>query len=159
MDVRVRDDRERAVVELWRRGHLSWITIQVYLHWVRRFKSYCDQHGLIEADQLSLSGALRFALYYTGPRLNGRRSARSSREAARNAIHAWAYALRSLGARVPVWKDKPEPLALPPLLSEYCEYRRAHAGVAEGTLTRDIDTVQRFLQYLRGRRRMLDHVA
>src|SRR3954454_6821215 len=108
MDVRLRDDRERAVVELWRRGHLSWSTIQVYLHWVRRFRIYCDQCGLIEADQLSLAGALRFAGKYAGPRLNGSRSARSSRDSARNAIHAWACALRSLGARVPAWKDKPE---------------------------------------------------
>jgi integrase/recombinase XerD len=159
MDVRLCDDRERAVVDLWRRGHLAWSTIQVYLHWVRRFKTYCDKRELIEADQLSLAGALRFAQNYAGPRLNGRRSARSSRESARNAIHAWACALRSLGALVPAWKDKPEPLVLPPLLNEYCEYRRAHAGVAEATLTRDIDTVQRLLQYLRGRRRMLDHVA
>src|SRR5689334_4468379 len=148
MDVGFRHDRERAVVELWRRGHLSWGTIRVYLGWVRRFRTYCDQREMIEADQLSLSGALRFARNYAGPRLNGRRSARSSRESARNAIHAWACALRSLGALVPAWKDEPEPLVLPPLLNEYCAYRRAHAGVAESTLTRDVDTVQRFLQYL-----------
>jgi integrase/recombinase XerD len=159
MDVRVRDDRERAVVDLWRRGHLSWSTIRVYLNWVRRFKTHCDQRKLIEADQLSSAGALHFARYHVGPRLNGSRYASSSRESARNAIHAWACALRSLGALVPAWKDKPEPLTLSPLLNEYCAYRRAHAGVAESTLTRDLDTVQRFLQYLRRRRRMLDRVS
>jgi site-specific recombinase XerD len=159
MDVRLRDDRERAVVEFWRRGHLSWSTIWVYLGWVRRFMTYCDQRELAEVDQLSLSGALRFARHYAGPRLKRRRCARSSREAAKNAIHAWACALRSLGARVPVWKDSPEPLALPPLLNEYCEYRRAHAGVAESTLARDIDTVQQFLQYLRRIRCRLGRVA
>jgi integrase/recombinase XerD len=159
MAVRVRDDRERAVIDLWRRGHLSWSTIRVYLGWVRRFQTYCDRYGLIEADQLSLSGALRFARKYAGPRLKGRRIARSCRDSARNAIHAWACALRSLGACVPAWKDKPEPQILPPLLNEYCEYRRAHAGVAEGTLTRDIGTAQQFLLYLKRRRRVLDHVA
>jgi integrase/recombinase XerD len=159
MDVRLRDDRERAVVELWRRGHLSWSTIQVYLHWVRRFRSYCDRRKLIEADQLSLAGALRFARNYAGPRLNGRRSARSSRDSARNAIHAWACSLRSLGVNVPAWRNEPEVPALPPLLIEYCEYRRAHNGVAESTLERDIDTVQKFLQYLRRTQRQLDSVA
>src|SRR5579862_990690 len=143
MDVRLRDDRERAVVELWRRSHLSWSTIQVYLYWVRRFKAHCERRKLIEAEQLSLLGALRFARHYVGPRLK-RRSARSSRDSARNAIHAWAYALRSLGAPVPAWKDKPEPLVLPPLLNEYCDYRRTHVGVAESTLTRDVDTMKRF---------------
>ena len=138
MDVRFRDDRERAVVDLWRRGHLSWSTIRVYLNWVRRFRTYCDQRKLIEADQLSSAGALHFARYYVGPRLNGRRCARSSQESARNALHAWACALRSLGARLPAWKNKSEPPVLPSLLNEYCEYRRAHTGVAEATLTRDV---------------------
>jgi site-specific recombinase XerD len=159
MDVRTRDDRERAVVELWRRGHLSWSTIRVYLYWARRFRTYCDQRKLIEADQLSLAGALRFARNYTGPRLNGRRSARSSRDYARNAIHAWACALRSLGVSVPSWRNEPEALVLPPLLNEYCEYRRAHVGVAKSTLERDVDTAQLFLQHLRRRQRTLARAA
>ena len=159
MDVKLRDDRERAVVELWLRGHLSWSTIQVYLHWVRRFRAYCDQRKLIEADQLSLAGALRFARNYMGPRLNGRRSSRSSRDFARNAIHAWACALRSLGVSVPTWKNEPEAPVLPPLLNEYCEYRRVHVGVAESTLERDISTVRQFLQHLRRRQSTLDKVA
>jgi site-specific recombinase XerD len=45
------------------------------------------------------------------------------------------------------------------LLSEYREYRRAHVGVAESTLTRDVNTVQQFLQYLKRRRRMLGDLA
>ena len=159
MDVRIRDDRECAVVGLWRRGHLSWSTIQVYLHWVRRFRTYCAQRKLIEADQLSLAGALRFARNYAGPRMKGRRSARSSRDSARHAIHAWACALRSLGVCVPMWRNEPEAPVLPPLLSQYCEYRRAHAGVAESTLKRDIDTVQRFFQHLRRRQCTIDKVA
>ena len=157
--MKLRDDRERAVVEVWRRGHLSWSTIQAYLHWVRRFRTHCDRRKLIEADQLSLAGALHFARSYAGPRLNGRRSARSCRDSARNAIHAWACALRSLGVNVPTWRCEPEAPLLPPPLSEYCEYRRAHAGVAESTLVRDIDTAQQFLQHLRRRQRTLDSVA
>jgi hypothetical protein len=73
MDVKYRDDRERAVVDLWRRGHLSGRTIQVYLDWVRRFRAYCGQRKLIETDQLSLPGALGFARNYAGPRLHARR--------------------------------------------------------------------------------------
>jgi len=159
MDVRLRDDREHAVVELWRRGHLSWTTIQVYLHWVRRFRVYCAQRKLIEVDELSSAGARRFGRNYVGPRMNGRRSARSCRDAARNAIHAWACALRSLGVSVPIWKSESEAPVWPPLLNEYCEYRRAHNGVAESTLERDIGTVQQFLQHLRRRRCTLGRVG
>jgi integrase/recombinase XerD len=159
MDVKCRDDRERKVVEIWRRGHLSWSTIHIYLHWVRRFKTYCDQRKLIEADQLSLAGALTFARNYVGPRLKGRRAVRSCRDFARSALHAWACALRSLGVSVPTWRDKAKPPALPPLMNEYSEYRRAHVGVAESTLKRDIDTVQQFLQHLRRKQSTLDQVA
>lgn len=159
MKLRFRDDRERAVVALWRRGHLCWSTIQVYLHWIRRFRTYCAQHKLIEADELSLAGALRFIRNYAGPRMNGRRCARSCRDIARNAIHAWACALGSLGVCVPPWKNEPEATVLPPLLNEYREFRRAHMGVAESTLVRDIATAQQFLQHLRRRRAALGNVA
>jgi hypothetical protein len=37
------DDRERAVVDLWRRGHLSAGTIRIYLDWIRRFRAFCEQ--------------------------------------------------------------------------------------------------------------------
>lgn len=157
--MRVLDDPEHAVVEFWRRGHLSWSTIQLYLQWVRRFRTYCHQHDLSEVDQLSLARVLRFAAKYCGPRLNGRRSARSSRDSARNAIHAWACALRSLGVGVPIWRDEPATPTLPPLLNEYCEYRRAHSGVGESTLKRDIDTAKQVLQNLRRRQRPLDGVT
>ena len=77
-----------------------------------------------------------------------------------NAVHAWACALRSLGVpSVPTWRSEPKAPVLPPLLNEYCGYRRAHNGVAESTLKRDIDTVQQFLQHLLRRRRSLDKVA
>lgn len=154
--MRLRDDRERAVVEFWRRGHLSWSTIQLYLNWVRRFRTYCRQRELIELDQLSLAGVLRFARNCPRPRLKGRWSARSSRDSARNAIHAWACALRSLGTSVPTWRNKPAAPTLPPVLNEYCAYRRSHVGVAESTLARDIDTAKQVLQYLRLRQRTLD---
>jgi integrase/recombinase XerD len=64
-----------------------------------------------------------------------------------------------LGVNVPPWRSEPEARALPPLLNEYCEYRRTHNGVAERTLDRDIAIVQQFLQHLRRGRRTLDRVA
>jgi hypothetical protein len=69
--VRVIDCRERAVVELWRKGHLSIGTIVIYLQWVRRFRTYCDKRKLQETEQLTAVGAHRFAKAYAGPRLKG----------------------------------------------------------------------------------------
>ncbi len=58
-----------------------------------------------------------------------------------------------------MWRSEPAPPTLSRLLNEYREYRRAHVGVAESTLKRDVDTVQQFLRHLRRRQRTLDQVA
>lgn len=153
MNEKGRDERERAVVQFWQRGHLSRSTIQVYISWVRRFRAYCRRRELIEADELSLIGACRFTTTYTGPRLKGKALRRSTCDSARNAIHAWACALRALGETLPAWENAPSIQALPPLLDEYRGYRRAHNGVAESTLVRDLDVARRFHEHLRERRR------
>lgn len=153
VDVKVRDERERSVVELWRRGHLSSSTICVYLAWVRRFRAYCGQKQLDETDQLSLTGVMRFTRFSVRPRLGRKQRARRTCESARHALHAWSCALRILGETVPAWRKPREKPKLNPLLSEYAEYRRAHNGVAESTLVRDLDIAQQFLIHLRERRR------
>jgi integrase/recombinase XerD len=145
----VADDRERAVVEFWRKGHVSFGTIVIYLQWVRRFRSYCSNHKLLENEQLTAAGVQRFTRSYAGPRLKGRRSAQSSRDSARNALHAWACALQSMGMPLPPWRDNDQPSALPPLINEYRQYRRAHNGVSERTLVRDVETAREFLMQLR----------
>jgi len=149
------DDRERAVVGLWQRGHLSSGTIQIYLQWVRRFRAYCVTRELVEEDQLSLGGVLQFTRAYAGPRLKGRRISRGSSDGARNALHAWACALRTLGTHLPPWRSTATSPALPSLLNEYCRYRRAHNGIAESTLRRDIETAQGFLAHLHHRHKPL----
>jgi hypothetical protein len=139
--VQVIDPHEREIVGLWRKGHLSRGTITNYLYWVRRFRKCCAKRKLIEAEQLTAAGVDRFLRTYVGPRLKGRRGAQNSRGVASNALHAWACALRILGTPLPQWREKPTP-QLPPLLNEYCKYRRLHNGVSDATLKRDIETAR-----------------
>ena len=146
--VKANDDRERAVVEMWRKGHLSVGTIVIYLHWVRRFRKYCDKQKLLETEQLTAAGVQRFTHAYVGSRLRGRLSARNSRNLASNALHAWACALGALDTPLPPWRDKQAP-QLSPLLKEYCHYRRVHNGVSDGTLVRDVETAGGLLEQLR----------
>jgi integrase/recombinase XerD len=158
MRTRTRDDRERAVVDYWRRGGLSTMTVQLYLGWIRRFRKYCQEHKLDEMEQYCSSGLQRFIRTYAWPRRKGHPSARGA-DTARSAMHAWACALRALGEPVPAWCNQPSARALPPLLSEYAEYRKAHNGTAETTLRRDLETARRFLQHLRGHRRSLGRIS
>jgi integrase/recombinase XerD len=144
------DDRERAVFDFWRKGHVSAGTIAIYLQWVRRFRLYCSKHNLVEHEQLTAAGVQRFTQAYSGPRLKGRRIAQASRDSARNALHAWACALQAMGTSLlPKWRDHIQSPALPPLINEYRQYRRAHNGVSEGTLVRDVETALGFLSQLR----------
>ena len=142
------DKNERAVVAFWRKGHLSCGTIVIYLQWVRRFKDYCNKRKLVEIEQLTAVGVQRFMRAYDGPRLKGQKCAKDTRNVAGNALHAWACALDALGTTVPLWRNKREP-KLSPLLNEYCHYRRAHSGVSETTLLRDVETARSFLAQLR----------
>jgi len=147
------DDRERGVIDLWRKGHVCLATIQIYLQWVRRFRAFCEKRKLDEVEQLTHEGVRRFARLYAGPRLGKRVSAQSSRGVAHNALHAWCCALRALGVAAPPWRVKREAPPLPPLLGEYRRFRKAHSGVSDWTLCRDIDTAAGFLALLRSRRR------
>jgi hypothetical protein len=90
--VRAIDPRERAVVDLWRKSRLRCGTIINYLYWVRRFRKYCEKRGLVETEQLTVSGMVCFLRAYIGPRLKRRTSAQNSRNLANNALHAWACA-------------------------------------------------------------------
>lgn len=146
--VRPIDSRERAVVELWRKGRLSAGTIVNYLHWIRRFRKYCDKRKLPETEQLTAAGVRRFTRDYVGPRLMGRQSSQNSWNSANNALHAWAWALGALGTPLPTWREKHVP-SLSPVLKEYCHYRRAHNGVSDRTLVRDVETARGFLGQLR----------
>ena len=153
------DDRERAVVVLWRKGHISSRTIQIYLQWVGRFRAFCEKRKLDETEQVTLTGVLRFTQAYAGPRLKARRIAGQSRAIARNALHAWACSLRALGTPLPPWRDHNKTSRLPPLLDEYCHYRRSHNGVSESTLIRDVDTARGFLAQLRLGRKSVERAT
>lgn len=143
---------------LWRSGDISPGSARTYLDWVRRFYAYCERLGLDEVAELTLEGAWRFARSYVGPRTKGPVCA-SSCLIARNALHAWAYAIRALGAALPEWNPKRALAPMSPLLKEYCEFRRLHRGVAEGTLRRDSDDVRVFLSLLRKSRKSVNRMT
>jgi integrase/recombinase XerD len=153
------DDHERAVVDVWRKGHLRSGTIQTYLQWVRRFRAFCENRKLDEVGHLTREGIRRFVGCYAGPRLGRRKSAPSSTGVAHNALHAWSCALRALGVATPPWRVKSEAPPLPPLLGEYRLFRKAHCGVSDWTLRRDIDTAGAFLALLRSRKRPIEQTS
>lgn len=147
-----RDDRERGVIAVWRESGLRDGVIAHYLIWVRRYRAHCRAQDIDEIAQLTLAHTLAFAESYVGRR-RGAGVSKSTRRAARNALHAWSCALPLLDVAVPRWRPELTPPQLPALLRAYSEYRRSHRGVAPRTLKRDLNVAADFLRRLRSLRR------
>lgn len=150
MGIRGRDERERQVLKQWVCSGLGAAACNVYLLRVRQFREHCRRRDLDEESQLTRDGFTRFAEAYVGPR-TGRAIGVSSRNSVRNAVRAWAYALRALGVEVPAWSPPRAPAALSPLLTAYAKYRRDHRGVAASTIQREVETAKVFLALLRAK--------
>ena len=150
MDVRGRGERERQVLQRWVSSGLGAAACTAYLLRVRQFLEHCRRHKLDDASQLTRDGFTQFADAFVGPRTRGPISA-SSRNSFRNAVRAWAFALRALGVAVPSWDPPRAPSALPPLFRAYCDYRRDHRGVAESTIRKEVETATAFVALLRAK--------
>jgi len=149
-----RDGREKAVIDTWRAGGLSWSTIAVYLGWVRRWRAHCCARGIDELHHLTLTGIATYTSTLIGPRKR-RLVGRASKAVAANSLHGWSCALRKLGEAVPSWRPSPSAPSLPGLLEAYAEHRRAHRGVAPVTIRHDVDVASGFLASLRARHRSI----
>jgi integrase/recombinase XerD len=145
-----RDEREKAVISVWRSGGLGLGTIAAYLGWVRRWRTYWAGKRVDDVHHLTLSEVSRFLSSLIGPR-HGRRVSRASRALAANSLHGWWCALEKLGASVPCWRPTRPTSPLPVLLQAYVDHRRAYRGVAPGTLKHDVDVASAFLAALKAR--------
>lgn len=122
-------------------------TIVAYLTCVRRFRAHWRSRGIDEIERLTVAQVRTFAGAYVGPR-RGMRVGASARLLLQNALHAWSCALGCSGESVPPWHASAAPRRWPPLITEYGEYRRAHRGIATGTLARDLEVASDFVRSL-----------
>jgi site-specific recombinase XerD len=150
--VETRGERERSVVERWVSSGLSAAACGIYLNRIRRFRAHCQSLGLDEEAELTRDGLARFLVAYVGPRKGGPMGM-SSRNSFGCAVRAWAYALRTLGVQVPVWRSVAPPAPLSPLLTAFCKYRRDQRGVVAATIDAEVEIAKDFLSLLRSRGR------
>jgi len=127
----------------------------VYPLAVRHYRRYCARWKLREVDGLTLGGSRAFAAAYAREHRCGRAAAARM---SRSALRAWSIALARLGRSVPPWTTPATGPVLLPLVKEYVDYRRSHAGVSGATIKRDIEVGNSFLQFLYQRRRRLPDV-
>ncbi len=153
-----KEDREQAVVRLWKENRISAGAAVRYLQWVRPFRDYCQRCRLEETSQLTLEGIKRFLHAYVGLQTKGP-IAPASCHVAWTALHAWAWALGALRVPVPEWRARRASAKLTPLWAAYYDYRRSHCGIAEHTLRRDVWIAKVFLALLPGGRESVSKIS
>lgn len=145
------DKNLSQVTHFWCRNGLKPGSVAVYSRWIQAFRRYCHKRGLKELTELTLEGSRGFADYYARER---RIRQSLARESARSALHAWSNALVAFGIQVSTWKPvETPPVIRVPIVRQFIEYRRGHAGVSDRTLHQDQTTSLEFLEFLRQRKR------
>lgn len=152
-----RRELKHRVVALWRASGLTPATIGRYLWWVSRFCDACAERGKDDVQSLTEAGCAE--LVRARAKGHGRAKIDAAFAKARSSLRAWAFALTALGIKVPAWRSHAQPpRPVPPLLAEFAEYRRRHAGVAPGTIVLELACASRFVAFLGGRGRRLSAV-
>jgi site-specific recombinase XerD len=148
--------RQRArVVEFWRGLGYSADTIEGYLQWVERHRSWCRARGLNDVGQLTRRSVDRFARSYARAR---EIDVRTAVLGARPAVHTWAKAITGFGFEAPTWVPR-VPGPFDELLARYREFRRRWRGVMESSLRAECVAITGFLKWLRRRRQPLRSLA
>lgn len=148
------DSRLKEVMRVWRKNRcISKVVIVQYRQWIPRFIGYCDRKGLNWEAELTLAGVSRFVKWYTRSRDI---DAEGAFARARSALHAWSDGLQTIGKSLPPWRPPPDPLqSFPLLLREFAAYMREHRGNPENTIIGRIKSTEKFLEFLRSRRRRI----
>lgn len=119
---------------------------RVYLRWIGRFRTYCDQRGLNEQAQLTLDGARRFVDWYSRRHDLGPDAAAN----ARTAVHELNRVYCVLGREAPPWRVTP--VAIEPVtgvLRAYRDHLIAHRGSPQTTVHKKLTHMGYFLEHLR----------
>jgi site-specific recombinase XerD len=116
------------------------------MRWINRFRCYCSELGLEEANELTRDGAVRFQSWYARTRefeIGNLGLAISSMRSLRRVYEV-------MGMSAPAWSASKEPSALvDPLLREYADHLRCQRGNPEVTVLKKIDHASRLLDELR----------
>ena len=118
----------------------------LYLRWIKRFRAYCEQHGLNEQAQLTLDGARHFVHWYCRQHDLGPGAAAN----ARTAVHELNRVYCVLGRDVPTWQVAPAASSpATAVLRAYRDHLVAHRGSPPTTVHKKLTHIGYFLEHLR----------
>jgi integrase/recombinase XerD len=142
----MRPPTAQIVLRTWRGDRsIGDSSAQEYLQWISRFRRYCREHGLVEVDELTRTGAKRFQAWY----------ARTRNISTAHLGHAIS-SLRAL-RRVYEVRDVPVPPWMPiertpppasAVLREYAAHLARHRGNPEVTVHKRLSYIDKLREHL-----------
>lgn len=146
----------KSVLQIWKKNRcIKQSSVQIYLYWVQRFLTYCDNKNLDPIEQLTLAGVNSFARWYSRSRGIATQPAIDS---SRSALGSWANALQILGFSLPQWKPIRSLKLRSIVLKEFAEYLRVHRGNPEITIHKKVTHIKGFITFLHSRQRRLERL-
>lgn len=137
---------ERAILRVWRADRsISDTVAQLYLQWIARFRRYCEDRGLVEANELTRDGAKRFQAWYAGLH----KVSVVPIGLASSSMHALRRVHEVMGTPMPPWRT---PASLRPpssaVLRDYAVHLSQHRGNPEATVHKKLDHVGKLFEHL-----------
>ena len=136
----------RTILRVWRADRsISASSAQQYLQWIKRFRRYCSELRLVEADELTREGAKRFQAWYT----RSRKINTTHLGLASSSLHALRRVYEVGDVPLPPWiprERRPSPASA--VLHDYAVHLSRHRGNPEATVHKKLDHIGKLLEHL-----------
>lgn len=135
----------RVILQAWRADRsISQSSARQYLDWIRRFRRYCAELGLVEGDELTCEGAERFRAWAVPlPKATAGLGLASS------SVRALRRVYEVMGMQVPPWNSiAPRPPPASAVLRDYAAHLARHRGNPEVTIHKKLEHIGKLLEHL-----------
>lgn len=141
-----RQPTDRCILEVWRAGRsISDSVARLYLQWIARFRGYCADLGLVEANELTHEGARRFQAWYVG----SHKTHTAPVGLASSSMRALRRVHEVVGTPMPPWRTSTSHRSPPSaVLRDYAVHLTQHRGNPEATVHKKLDHVGKLLEHL-----------
>jgi site-specific recombinase XerD len=141
-----RPPTDQAILRVWRADRSIGDTVaHLYLQWIERFRRYCGELGLVEANELTYEGAERFRAWY----MDAHKTRTVRIGLASSAMHALRRVHEVMGTpmlpwRIPAVRQPPASA----VLRDYALHLSRHRGNPDATIHKKLDHVGKLLEHL-----------
>lgn len=141
-----RQPTDRAMLRVWRADRsISDTVAQLYLQWIARFRLYCGELGLVEANELTHEGTKRFQAWYAG----SHKISAIPIGLASSSMHALRRVHEVMGTPMPPWRTparRRSPSSA--VLRDYAVHLTRHRGNPDPTVHKKLDHVGKLFEHL-----------